>query len=323
MGRIGWWVVNETATLVGGAAALAGATGLVSAGLLTLRRPHRYLSAGHALAGLESDHPLPDVLRRGLGGMTVPVTPGPRGELFLGAGAPQPGRTLRGLVLAPLFVHARTHGGRIAADQQVPFRLVVEFIGRNRDADTLLRAYRMLNQQLRDHAGLLSHCQDGELVAGAVSVSVAGIVDVRELLAAQRVRYAFVDGVREDIGSAGAPANLVPIISEKWTRWFGWDGREPIPAEERHLLHDLVNSAHDDGRILRISGLPKGTHQARSAIWTELDSAGVDVIADADQAGLARFLRRHSPTAAAPVGGPIRFSQPRAGTMQPQPARPR
>jgi hypothetical protein len=223
----------------------------------------------------------------------VPVTPGPHGELFLGPGGPQPGRTLRRLVLTPLFARAKFRGARLAHEQQVPFRLVIEFAGANREAETLLRAYRMLDQQLRDHAALLSRCEGDTLVPGAVTVSVAGIVDVRDLLAGQTTRYAFADGSFDDLGSCAAPPTLVPVISEPWNRRFGWDGREPIPAEERHLLHAMVRHAHRDGRTVRIAGLPDGPRRARRAIWTELGAAGVDVIADCDQRGLARHLSRH------------------------------
>ncbi|MFF5079496.1 hypothetical protein ACFY36_20770 [Actinoplanes sp. NPDC000266] len=279
-------------TIVSGLTGVAAVAGAVAAAV-RVRRPSPYQAAGHAIARPADLDPLPAVLRHGLGGLTVPVTPGPHGELFLGPGAPQPGRTLRRLVLSPLFARARAQGGRLARGQQAPFRLAVEFTGAIRDAETLLQAYRMLDQQLRDHAALLSHGDGDELTPGAVTVSIAGIVDVRELLAADRVRYAFAEGTFDDIGSQAAPPGLVPMISESWSRRFGWDGREPIPAEERHLLHALVRSAHEDGRTVRISGLPEGTRKARQAIWTELGDAGVDVIADNDQRGLARHLRRH------------------------------
>jgi hypothetical protein len=282
--------MNDSATYAGG---LVGLTGALYAGAVLLRRPAPFRPSGHALAGRHQSDPLPRVLRYGLGGMTVPVMPGPHGELFLGPGAPQPGRTLRRLVLSPLFARARTHGGRLRRDQRVPFRLVVEFTGANRDAEALLRAYRMLDQQLRDHASLLSRCDGGELVPGAVTVTVAGIVDVRDLLAAQPLRYAFADGTFDDLGSRTAPPALVPTISEPWSRRFGWDGREPIPAEERHQLHAMVCAAHEDGRTVRIAGLPKASRRARRAVWTELGAAGVDVIADTDLAGLVRHLRRH------------------------------
>jgi hypothetical protein len=295
------------ATLLGGLAGVAGAAGAATLGIAVARRPRPYLPAGHALVDGAAGNPLPGVLRRGLAGLTVPVRPGPNGELFLGAGVLQPGRTLRRMVLSPLFARAKAHGGRLCRDQRVPFRLVVEFAGSNRDADTLLRAYRMLDQQLRDHAPLLSRCTDGHLEPGAVTVSIAGIVDVRDLLATQSRRYAFCDGSFDDLGTASAPPALVPMISEPWSRRFGWDGREPIPAEERHLLHALVRSAHEDGRTVRIGGLPNGSRQARQAVWAELGEAGVDVIADADLAGLIRHLRRH----------PVRRQSPRASPGPP------
>jgi hypothetical protein len=309
-------VADDVATIVGGVASLAGVAGAAGVGLAALRRrPRPYLSAGHAVVGTGTADPLPSVLRRGLAGVTVPVRPGPHGELYVGPGAPQPGRTLRRLVLSPLFARARAGGGRLCADQRVPFRLVVEIGGPSRDPGMLLRAYRMLDQHLRDHAPLLSRCADGRLEPGAVTVSVSGIVDVRELLAAQRIRYAFAEGSFDDIGSFAAPPALVPMISEPWARRFGWDGREPISAEERHLLHALVRSAHEDGRTVRISGLSCGSRAARRAVWTELGAAGVDVIADADQSGLARFLRRHPMSRQTPAEVPVRT--PRRATPRP------
>jgi hypothetical protein len=269
-------VASDVATIAGGVTVLAGAATAASVGVVLLRRPKPYLTSGHALVGMQCTDPLTPVFRNRLGGLTVPVRPGPRGELFIGTGAPEPGRTLRRLVLSPLLARAKAAGGRVAREERAPFRLVVEFTGPVRDAETLL-----------------SRCVDGRLEPGAVTVTIAGIVDVRELLASQRRRYAFAEGTFDDIGCRSAPPALVPIISECWTRRFGWDGREPIPAEERHLLHALVRSAHADGRSVRISGLANGGRQARRAVWGELCAAGVDVIADADQAALARHLRRH------------------------------
>jgi hypothetical protein len=299
------------ATLLGGLAGLAGVTGAATLGIAAVRRPRPYLPAAHAVVGPELTDPLPEVLRLGMAGLTVPVRPGPHGELFLGPGNPQPGRTLRRLVLAPLFARGRARGGRLFRDQRVPFRLVVEFTGPVRDAEMLLRAYRMLDQQLRDHAPLLSRSIDGRLESGAVTVSITGIVDVRDLLAGQPRRYAFAEGSFDDIANPMAPAGLVPMISEPWSRRFGWDGCEPIPAEERHQLHALVREAHEDGRTVRIAGLPGASRAARRAIWSELIEAGVDAVGDADHAGLARHLRRH----------PVRQSAPAPRRPDPAPRR--
>ena len=297
--------MNDRTTFAAGVAESGGTAPVARPRLW--RRTGRCLAGGHAIAHPGQTDPLPRVLRRGLGGLTVPVTPGPLGELFLGPGSPRPGRTLRRLVLAPLFRRAASLGGRVFAAQRAPFHLVVEITGTCRDAEALLLAYRLLDQQLRDHAPLVSRCESGTLTAGAVSVTVTGIVDVRALLAAQPLRYAFAGGCFDDVGSPTAPPELVPVISEPWSRRFGWDGREPIPAEERHQLHALVRAAHEDGRTVRIAGLAGGPRRARAAVWSELRAAGVDVIADADQRGLARLLRRQRVAVELPGTPPAGF----------------
>ena len=305
---------------IGSVAGLTGVAGAASFALLRRARP--YLAAGHAIAPATAVDPLPEVLRLGLGGMTVPVRPGPHGELYLGPGAPQPGRTLRRLVLAPLFAAVQAGGGRLHRDQRTPFRLVVEFAGPNRDPVALLHAYRMLDQQLRDHAALLSRCEDGVLAPGMVAVTVCGIVDARELLAAQPLRFAFAECTFDDLGPDSAPPALVPAVSEPWSHRFGWDGAEPISAEERHQLHALVRAAHADGRTVCLRGLAAGPRRARVALWTELGAAGVDVIADTDLRGLARHLRR-SPVSGPPgpqsPSYPVRRTKPRPHVTRREP----
>jgi hypothetical protein len=272
-----------------------------------LRRTRPYLAAGHALTGPRDGDPLPAVLRHGFAGLTTPVRPGPRGELYVGHRDPEPGRTLRRLVLNPLFDLARANGGRLRADQSVPFRLVVEFCGPVRDAGTLLRAYESLDRLLHDHTALLSRCVGGLLEPGAVTVSVTGTVDVRGLLAGQHERYVFADGTFDDVGDATVPPELVPMLSEPWSRHFGWDGVDEMPAEERHLLHALVADAHADGRTVRILDVPSGSRRVRRGLWAELTDAGVDVIADPDVRGLGGYLRGlpRSVTASRHIGDPV------------------
>jgi len=169
---------------------------------------------------------------------------------------------------------------------------VVEFAGPHRDADTLLRAYRMLDRQLGDHAELLSGRHDGTIEPGAVTVAVAGIVDARELLAAQRHRYAFAEGSFDDIGLDSAPPELVPMISEPWSRrfWLGRPGRDLGRGAPFTACHDRLRPP---GRPYGADlGLPTGSRRARRRLGRDV-LGGVDVIADADQAGLARYLRRH------------------------------
>lgn len=286
-------MTNSMATLSSGLVGVAGTAGAAAVAVAATRRGRPYLPGSHALpsADRSGDDRLAAALRRGFAGLTVPVRAGPRAELYVGAGEPAPGRTLRRLVLRPLAQRVAARGGRLYRGQRAPFALVVEFVGPDRDATTLLRAYQCLDGQLREHAGMLTGYAGGLVTPGPVTVAVTGIVDVRGLLAGQAERYAFAEGTFDDIGSTAAPATLVPTLSEPWSWRFGWDGREPICAEERHLLHGLVAEAHADGRTVRIGGGPAGGRRLRTAFWAELRAAGVDAIADADLPALARYLR--------------------------------
>ncbi len=269
--------------------------GAVTAGLAALRRRGPYLPAGHALTG-----PGHRSAARRAATAGSPDSPCRYGPVRVASSSsdpatPQPGRTLRRLVLSPLFERAGSGaagcgGTRVA----VPAGRRVRRTG-PRPRDPAARVPHA-GPQLRDRATLLSRCVGGLLEPGAVTVSVAGIVDVREVLAAQRERYVFADGGFDDVGDPAAPPTLVPMISEPWRRRFGWDGREPIPAEERHLLHALVRAAHQDGRTVRIGDVPpRDSRRIRRRSGTELTAAGVDAIADAD----------HSPraTGAGTAGG--------------------
>ncbi|GAA0814894.1 hypothetical protein [Spirilliplanes yamanashiensis] len=269
-----------------GVAAAGGAAGLTAA---LARRGRAWRPGAHALPGADPD-PLRTALRLGFGGATVPVRPGPRDELFAGAGEPAPGRTVRRLVLQPLAELARRRGGRLHPRQRRPFELVLEFTGPERDAGTLLRAYLDLDRQLRDHPAVFSRCVRGTVSARAVTVLIAGTVDVRGLLAGQDRRYAFADGTLDDVGSAAGPPHLVPALGEPWARRFGWDGTEELSAVERHYLHGLVAEAHAEGRTVRIGGLPR-PRRFRAAFLAELGAAGVDAVADADLGPLARHVR--------------------------------
>jgi hypothetical protein len=284
-------MTDGVSTVVSGLVGLAGTGGAAAIVAAAVHRQRPYLAAGHAIGAPDATGLLPLALRLRLGGLTVPVRPGPRGELFVGHGEPEPGRTLRRLVLRPLANALAARGGRLHPEQRAPFGLVVEFVGPERDATTLLRAYRALDRQLRDHGPMLSRFSDGRFLAGAVTVTVDGTLNVRRLTAAQDERYAFAEGTFDDIGSASAPASVVPAVSDRWFRRFGWDGQEPFPAEERHLLHGLVAAAHAEGRTVRIGGVPARPGRIRRAFWSELRAAGVDAITDPDAVALARFLR--------------------------------
>jgi hypothetical protein len=99
------------------------------------------------------------------------------------------------------------------------------------------------------------------------------IVDnARDLIAAQSVRYAAIDGRRVDLDS-DVSANLIPWISMEWKSVFKWNGQGRMPEDERAKLGEMVKKAHDKGRKIRFWGLP-----LRATVWPELYGAGVDLL---------------------------------------------
>jgi glycerophosphoryl diester phosphodiesterase len=105
----------------------------------------------------------------------------------------------------------------------------------------------------------------------------------------QKLRYAACDGRLTDLQS-DAPADLIPLISDNWTKHFTWKGIGPMPAEERLKLRQIVEAAHRKGRRVRFWATPDNASVAREALWRELVLAGVDLINTDDLKGLQHFL---------------------------------
>ncbi|MDR7280415.1 hypothetical protein [Catenuloplanes atrovinosus] len=274
-------MTGSVSTVASGLVGLAGAGGAAAIGLAVLRRPRPYLPGSHALLDPDRRDPLGEALRRGYGSASIPIQAGPDGGPLVR------GRPVGHLLLRPLLDRARRRGGRVHHGPTPPFGLVLEVSSAVPVRDLL----GCLHEEVAPHAGLVTRCVDGRVVPGAITVLVSGPPEVRDVLAADPGRHIFADGTFDDLGVAEVPASLVPMVSEHWSWRFGWDGEEPIAAEERYLLHDLVRRAHEDGRRVRLFGAPRRTRRIRAACWAELAAAGVDLIGDADLAGLARYLR--------------------------------
>jgi hypothetical protein len=144
---------------------------------------------------------------------------------------------------------------------------------------------------------MLTTYRNGRVSRAAVTVVISGDRP-RELMQAQRTRYAFYDGRSADLNS-GAPASFIPLISDNWNNLFTWQGLGPIPAAERAKLRQFVRDAHANRQRVRFWATLDVPGAAREAIWRELVAADVDHINTDDLAGLAAFLRGVSAARAA------------------------
>ena len=192
----------------------------------------------------------------------------------------RPGRTLRRLYLEPL--RGLQADGALTAD--APLWLFV---------DTKTGAKPM-------HAALerLAHEFD-DLVADPADPTDER--PVRLVLTGNRPSYdhlqrtpdrrTALDGRMGDVG-VRTDARMMPVVSDHWTKHFGWRGRGVMPATERTWLRAHVAALRVAGQRLRFWETPDAPGPEREAVWTTLLDEGVDLINTDDVHGLAAFLRR-------------------------------
>lgn len=223
------------------------------------------LPRAHAHNDYDHDRPLLDALARGFTSVEADVFL-VSGELLVGhtRGELEKGKTLAALYLDPLHALVRKNGGRVYREGP-GFQLLIDFKTAGE------ATYAALREVLPEYAGMLTTVRDGKLEPGPVSVVISGNRPL-EMLRSERVRHAGIDGRIEDLDS-DAPADLLPLISDRWGKMFTWRGEGPIPDAERSRLREIVEKAHARGRRVRFWATPE-----RTEVWRELLESGVDHI---------------------------------------------
>jgi hypothetical protein len=264
------------------------------------------LSQAHAHNDYEHDRPLQDALSHGFTSVEADVWL-VDGELLVAHDREDvdPSRTLESLYLDPLVDRARREGGRVYRGYDGVFQLLIDV--KSEAGPT----YAAVHEALAEHRRIMSTFRDGRVRQDAVTAVISGNRDL-PAMQAQRVRYAGYDGRMGDLGS-GLPAAVLPLLSDNWTKYFSWQGVGPMPADQRAVLHDIVDRAHAAGYRVRFWATPDTPGPARDALWAELLDAGVDHLNTDDLAGLEAFLRAREEgrTVAGPPSTPTTTSSGR------------
>jgi hypothetical protein len=185
-------------------------------------------------------------------------------------------RTLQALYLEPLAERARANEGRVFPGGG-RFFLLIDI---KSDAN---ETYRQLERLLPAYAAMLTSVRGREVTPRGVTIVLSGNRPQAAVRDAEH-RFVALDGRLADLNSS-SPAELMPLVSDSWTKHFQWRGEGPIRAEERARLQEIVQRAHRARRLVRFWATPEN-----EAVWSELRAAGVDLIGTDELDRLARFL---------------------------------
>jgi hypothetical protein len=246
------------------------------------------LARAHAHNDYWHSRPLYDALDHGFTSVEADVWL-KEGKLLVGHSEDElgSGRTLQSLYLNPLKETVQKNGGTVYPGYPHEFILWVDI--KSDGESTYLAVHKVLSQ----YKDMLTQFNLKGVKAGAVTVIISGNRP-RALMENQPVRYAGYDGRLSDLGSDTSP-QFMPVISDNWTKYFTWQGKGPMPEEERAKLHAIVSTAHAHGQKVRFWATPDEPSPERDALWKELMKADVDLINTDDLAGLQSFLQKYDP----------------------------
>ena len=240
------------------------------------------LTRAHAHNDYEHDRPLYDALDNGFNSVEADVLL-VNDELYVAHNARDitPEKTLRSLYLDPLKERVKHNGGRVYPNGP-QFTLLIDI------KTSAVETYRTLDRILAEYRDIFTSFGPEGRSGKAIFAIITGNRP-REFMESQKLRYAACDGRLTDLKST-YPADLVPMISDNWKKYFKWNGTGEMPAEEHDRLREIVQKAHEKGRLVRFWSTPDNPSPAREALWSELLSAGVDLLNTDDLEGLRKFL---------------------------------
>jgi len=240
------------------------------------------LSRAHAHNDYEHDRPLYDALAHGFNSVEADIFL-VDDDLYVAHDRRDitSERTLRRLYLDPLRERVKHNGGRVYPNGP-HFTLLIDI------KTGSVETYETLDRILAEYRDIFTSFGPNGRSDKAVLAIVSGNRPC-EFMESQKLRYAGCDGRLTDLQSESS-VDLIPMISDNWSKHFTWNGTGEMPAEERDRLREIVQKAHEKGRLVRFWSTPDNPSPAREALWSELLSAGVDLINTDDLEGLRQFL---------------------------------
>ena len=241
------------------------------------------LSAAYAHSDIEQARPLLDALDLGFKAVEADVwAAGPALLTSHDFDKIRPNVRLRNTYLQPAW-RRLTRDGQIRADG-TPVWLFVDFKTPPR------RTYAALRRELLRWPGLVGKPTPRGPTRAAIHVVLTGWRPSAEAIQGERDRVVLLDGRLGDLGRITNP-ELMPVVSDDWSKTFTWRGEGPMPKGERDRLEAYASEAQRHGQRLRFWSTPDRAGVERDRIWGTLLEVGIGMINTDDLQGLAAFLK--------------------------------
>lgn len=243
------------------------------------------LERSHAHNDYQHKRPLQDALEHGFCSIEVDIHLR-NNELYVAHDYREikPNRTLTTLYLEPLREIIHQNHGWIFPDK-TPITLLID-IKTNKEA-----TYRRLCQILSKYRDFLTTFTPSGVHHRAVTIIISGNRPLKMMLK-EKVRYAGYDGRLEDLSSR-LPLEIMPLISENAWKIIPSTKLGIIREAEFNKLKQIVDTAHQAGRKVRLWSTPDNPSVYRTQVWNRLLSIGVDYINTDDLGGLKNFLAQN------------------------------
>jgi len=192
------------------------------------------------------------------------------------------GRTLRVLYLDPLKEIIQHNQGSVYGDGR-QFSLLVEF------KNQALLGMDELEEQLKEYDDLVTSKQGDIITKRAIQVIAycqdgpPPERDIQRAACKGNFSYLF-DASRKD--------SWMPMIYDDWQTYFRWTGDEPISAQEKTQLYDMIREAHQRGAKLHFFNVASwSSTKAKHRVWQVLLNSGIDYIGSDNLQDLSNFMR--------------------------------
>lgn len=201
------------------------------------------------------------------------------GELYVSHDSvgPDPDITFDKLYLKPLVERIKKNNGKVYPGSDRPFYLMVDC---KTDGEAM---YPVLKKKLEPYKELFCREKDGKLQESAVLFYLSGN-NPRNAVTAETDRFIFLDGTIKDLGK-DIPAVLMPVVSDNYKAYIGWNGDGEMPADKLAKMRDYIRQTHEEGKLFRWWGAPDTPEFKKLFI-----SEGVDLIGADDLESLSKIL---------------------------------